>query len=152
MEPKFTAPVNRLKWRVSDKGVSRSDAVRQAERNLTSIKDEGLAFVDQSLDQLERLFAASKTLSDEVAPALYETSNAIAGIAAVFGLEAMGKAAYSLCELLAGFETSGLFSRQAVKAHLDAMRILRSLSSANGKQAAVLLDNLSRLVSHLEAR
>ena len=152
MEPRFTTPANRLAWRVGDKGVSRPEAVKQARENLQSIKQDGIAAIDKSLDQLDQLFNAPDLSSEATLQALYEHSDAIASVAALFDFEPMGRAAYSLCELLSGFGASTVFSHSAIKAHLGALHVLRQQSSAARDQSDLLLAHLKDLVDHLEAR
>lgn len=150
MEAKFSKPTNRLAWRVGDKGLSRAEAVSQAEKNLKSISHAGLAVLDENLDQLECLFAAAQPRPETALQDMYATSNAIAGVAGVFDLANLGRAAYSLCDLLAGFETSGAFNASAVRAHLDALRVLRRLPPNARAEAGALLANLTQLVKHME--
>jgi hypothetical protein len=148
MTPKFSVPVNRLAHRVG-KGVTRNEAVKRAEANIESIRDDGLANIDARITQLNETFAAPVANSAETIAALYETANAIAGTAAVFGLKALGSASYSLCDLLVRFEQNGVWNPSAVKLHLDGMRICRQLPAGKSAGAEPILANLARLVSHV---
>jgi hypothetical protein len=150
-QAQFTKPVNRLAWRVG-KGVSRPAAVAQADTNLESIRDEVLAYVDGNIAELEALFAGCERAPDPDLARLYEPSNAVAGTAGTAGLAPLGRAAYSLCQLLANSEQSGVYSRPAIKLHLDGMRLLRRFSSPEqDAAAAVILVNLAKLIASVKA-
>jgi hypothetical protein len=56
----------------------------------------------------------------------------------VFGLGELGKAAYSLCELVSRFQTLERFQWQMVKVHIDGLRLLRN----PGDHAAAIRDEV----------
>jgi hypothetical protein len=150
-QAQFTKPVNRLAWRVG-KGVSRPTAIAQADTNLESIRSDVLAYVDSNIAQLDSIFAQCKEGSDPNLARLYEPSNAVAGTAGTVGLAPLGRAAYTLCQLLANGEQSGVYSLPAIKLHLDGMRLLRRFSSPEQDAAAAeILENLVKLIASVKS-
>jgi hypothetical protein len=151
-QAKFTKPVNRLASRVGSKGLSRPAAVAQAGANLDSIRDDILAYVDRHLAEMEAIAAGCEDGADPALAGLYDPSNAVAGTAGTAGLAPLGKAAYSLCHLVANGDQHGVYSLPAIKLHLDAMRLLRRFSSPDqDREAAVILENLAKLVASVMA-
>ena len=149
----FSTPPNRLAKRVGVKGVSRSSAIEQAEANIVSMRDDGLAYIDQNLEILNATFAAPPSDPAKAVEAFYDASNSIAGTAALFGNAALGSAAYSLCQLLSYADPAVGWNQAAVKAHLDGMQMLRRFGEGGNNEAAkVILDNLARLLAHLSPR
>jgi len=148
MPVKFRKPINRLAWRVGQKGVSRSDAIARATANVETMRDEGLLYIDSNLDRLEVLMSAARRGERPSLRELYESSDAIGGTAGVFGLPALGKAAFSLCELLSQFEELADWKPEAVEVHINGMRILRRLSlSEDEANVALMLKDLAKLTA-----
>jgi hypothetical protein len=149
MPATFTTPPNRLAKMVGSKGVSRSSAIQRAQANLVSMRDEGVAYINLNLDGLIAAFVAPSDDKAKQAETLYEFSDAISSTAKVFGMEDLGNAAYSLCQLLSDADPERGANRGAVKAHIDGMQILRKMSGAGDVEGAnIILQNLSQLVSH----
>jgi hypothetical protein len=152
MTVRFIKPQNRLAWRAGKKGLSRSQAVFQAGVNINTIREPTIAYIDENIDALHELFGVALTTREPPMQALYDASNAIAGTAALFGLDALGKGAFSLCEVLAYLEDSGRWSAPAVKVHLEGLRLMRQLQPGSGDEAAaMILDNLAALLAHISA-
>jgi hypothetical protein len=150
MSATFSTPPNRLAKMVGSKGVSRSSAIQQAQANLVSMRDEGVAYINLNLDGLNAAFLSPTDDQAKQVETLYEFSDSISGTASLFGLADLGKAAYSLCQLLSYSDPEKGFNRAAVKAHLDGMQVLRK--AADGGDVAegkIILRNLSQLVAHL---
>jgi len=147
---KFIKPVNRLASRLGSTGLSRPSAIAQADTNIKSIRDDILAYIDSNIALLDVIVSRC---NDGTAPALatlYEPSNAVAGTAGTAGLVPLGRAAYSLCQLLANGEQSGCYSLPAIKLHLDGMRLLRRFSSPDqDADAALILENLAKLIANV---
>jgi len=150
-EASFIKPPNRLASRVG-KGMSRPTALARADENLDSIRDDILAYVDRNLTELDAIFAGCAGASDPALATLYDPSNTIAGTAGTIGLVPLGKAAYNLCELIAGGEMSGAYNLPAIKLHLDGMRLLRRFSSPeHDNDADLILQNLAKLITHVKS-
>ena len=124
-------------------------ALEKAEENLAGIRDECLTSFDEQL-------AALLTLNRPGQPAppqesrreTYRIANELYGLAGVFGMEALGKAAYSLCELVDRLESLGKWHQPAVDVHVAALQLMRSHDS--GMDTANLLERLHALVSQAE--
>jgi len=153
MEAKFSTPVNRLASRVGGRGVTKIDAVAQASANVETLREDNMTCIDQNLEKLGNLLSSTSSYSESAVQELYDTSNSIFGTSALFGLDALGRGAYSLCELLSQFELAEVWNAAAVKIHLDSMGVLRKLNSADdAAKAAEIVKSLFNLVQHFEAK
>ncbi len=113
------------------------------------MRDDGVAYIDENLEILNSTFLSLPDGPADVIEKLYEASDSIAGTAALFGFNSLGKAAYSLCQLLSYADRGAGLNRPAVKAHLDGMQMLRRFADADPAATKMILDNLSRLLAHL---
>ena len=103
-------------------GVTLPEALAQAEANLQAIRPPGLERIDEVLAELSCWSSAQPSPSD--VERLYRLANELAGTAGVFGLPTLGRAAYSLCELLDRVQVRG-WNTAAVNVHLNGLRLLR---------------------------
>ncbi len=104
-------------------GIPLADAIAAGEAKLAEIKPPGLVYIDAVLAELDA--KAPAQASEAQVERLYRIANELAGVGAVFGLPALGRAAYSLCELLDALRTGGSWNAAAVGVHLDGLRLLR---------------------------
>lgn len=115
-------------------GKTVAEAVHAAETGLESIKDECLDALDATLADMSRLAAAMKTAPSRAdIDQLYGYSNDLIGVAGVFSLNAVGDAAYSLCELLDGLIETATWNWPAVEVHLNGLKLLRMLGENIGE-------------------
>jgi hypothetical protein len=118
-------------------GLSIEDAVRAAERNVASIRDESVAEVDRNIELLARSAAAvaadatNLSARDEV----YAHANVIAGLAGCCGLSEVGQAAFCLCDLADLYIVSNYWNADAVAVHLSAIAVLRAPDIAGAPAA-----------------
>ncbi len=127
-------------------GITPAEALARAEANIAEIKPPGLDRIDTLLRDLGARAPADPTANQ--VQELYQASNELAGIAAVFGLPALGRAAYSLCELLDVLGGPSRWNAAAVSVHLEGMRLLRQEDSgaAPPEVIARVLDGLTAVV------
>jgi predicted butyrate kinase (DUF1464 family) len=153
MEAKFSTPVNRLASRAGSRGVTKTDAVAKASANVETLRDVNMNCIDENLEKLRNLLLSTKKYSEASVQELYDASNSIFGTSALFGLDALGRGAYSLCELLSQFEAAQVWSAPAVKIHLDSMGVLRKLNGIDdAAKATEIVKSLFNLVQHFEAK
>ena len=147
---RFIPNVNRLaKAMAGPGGKLASEAIADAEAGLKILTPPGVGAIDSALDVILATAATPGPLTPEMRETLYREANQINATGALFGLTGMGKAAWSLCEVLDLLETDLPSGRPAVDAHVRSLRILRSgelLPPAEGK---VLLDGLASLLAHI---
>ena len=108
-------------------GIPLAEALARAEAKLEEIRPPTVERIDQVLEELGAKAPPSPSASE--INAIYRAANEIAGTAGVFGLPALGRAAYSLCELVDGLRTTGTWNAAAVTVHLEGLRLLRGEDS-----------------------
>ena len=104
-------------------GIPLAEAIAAAESKVAEIKPPGLVHIDALMAELGAKAPADP--SEVQVERLYRLANELAGLGAVFGLPALGRAAYSLCELLDVLGGSGSWNAAAVGVHLEGLRLLR---------------------------
>lgn len=126
-------------------GITVGHAIRKAEENLEGIREASLRAVDGQIGQIEaavRKAGARPSAFDR--EEIYRLAGEIHGVAGVFGLEQLGEAAFSLCELVDHLGEADRWSAQAIAVHLSALRLFRH-PEANLDGKAVLA-GLQRVV------
>lgn len=120
-------PDNRLKNALSKtKGMSRNQAVKAATERLEVVRGISLAEVDRTLE--EEIVFLSRDIRDVEDPRiadLYSAANRIVAVAGIFDLTELGEASYSLCELITRLTDGGVWRREMVMVHSEAMQLLR---------------------------
>ncbi len=133
-------------------GKTVAEAVAAAEVKIDLIKDDCLDAIDAALADMTAASASMKagTPSRDQIEALYSLSNDVFGIAGVFALNAVGEAAYSLCDLLDKFMVTGSWNWPAVEVHLNGLRVLRALGeSVTAAQAEPVLSGLKAVAKRV---
>ena len=130
-------------------GVPLAEALARADANLEEIRPPSVAHIDALLAALPAR-ASAEPHAGEV-EGLYGTAKELAGLAGVFGLEALGRAAYSLCELLDIQRAGGGWSAAAVTVHLEGLRLLRQEDSGALTPEAIsaVLAGLDKVVARV---
>lgn len=106
-------------------GKTIDEAVRGAERRIESVRDRCVAALSTKADQLAVLAGGDRAGDPQARlEALYNVSNAIFGLAGVYGLDALAEASCSLCDLLHSFRTGETINWSAVDVHVDGIRLL----------------------------
>ncbi|HEY3949184.1 hypothetical protein [Phenylobacterium sp.] len=124
-------------------GKTIDEAVRGAEHRIEAVRDQCVAALAIKAEQLATLAGGDRTGDvAELLERLYNLSNAIFGVAGVYGMEPLAEAACSLCDLLHGFRLGEKANWSAVDVHVDGIRLL-----ANGREegAASILAGLAQV-------
>jgi uncharacterized protein YuzB (UPF0349 family) len=107
-------------------GKTVAQALADADTNLDSIRDDCLTAVDENIQRLlDSAVAVKADPSPEALAQCYAIANEVFALAGVFGMAQLGKAAYSLCELIDRSRDAGKWSNPAFDAHMNALRLLR---------------------------
>jgi hypothetical protein len=124
-------------------GKTIEEAVRGAEQRIESVRDQCVAALAVKAEQLALIAAGDRTNNaGAILEGLYNLSNAIFGVAGVFGMEPLAEAACSLCDLLHGFRGGEPISWSAVDVHVDGIRLL---SGGRADGAASILAGLRQV-------
>jgi hypothetical protein len=106
-------------------GKTIEEAVHSAEARIESVRDRCVAALAQKSEQLTLLAAGDRGEGAQATlEGLYNTSNAIFGVACVYDLDALSEAACSLCDLVHRFRSGEAVNWQAVDVHVDGIRLL----------------------------
>jgi hypothetical protein len=148
-QPKIFKYENRLAGVVVTRGgLSARQAVAAAEAAVGDLREAALADIDARLGEI---YAAGEQLragSDpQLMAAVYQASNRVLATAGVFGLEELGRACHSLCELISRFEATGRFSGPMVTVHLDGLRLLRCPDDHPAERRREILAGLSQITA-----
>ena len=129
-------------------GKTLDEAVRTAEMRVESVRDRCVASLALKAEQLAKVAAGDRVAApQEILDGLYKISNAIFGVAGVYGLDALAESACSLCDLLYRFSSGEDANWQAVNweavdVHVDGIRLL---AAGYTDGAASILAGLKRV-------
>ena len=108
-------------------GKSIDEHVRSAELRIESVRDKCVAALAGKADRLAVIAAGDRREgASEILDGLYNTANAIFGVACVYELDALSEAACSLCDLVHRFRSGEAVNWQAIDVHVDGIRLLAS--------------------------
>lgn len=115
------------------------ECLNQANENLRHISAACLAHLDTGLDLLEATMAEWPGSADpDYLQGLYQQSLRLIGTGTVAGLPEIDRAARSLCDVLDGLITRGLWEKGPVEVHIASLRLLRSPQSLGAGVDAIL--------------
>lgn len=144
-------PDNRLKNALSKtKGMSRTQAVKAATERLELVRGISLAEVDRTLE--EEIVVLSREIRDVDDPRvadLYASANRIVAVAGIFDLTELGEASYSLCELITRMTDGGVWRREMVMVHSEAMQILRHAAAQPEAARTALKTGLRKVLEQI---
>jgi hypothetical protein len=151
MSAKQIFPKQRLRQLVG-RGTPASKLIASAAEKLDAVRETSVAEIGALVDRLQEL---GRELGGDADPAkvqrLYQLSNEIYGIAGTFGLIHLGKAAYSLCDLLDQLGVAQTWNWPAVRVHLDSIRLLRTRQDQPEAERDAIIEGLLSVVSHVTA-
>ena len=129
-------------------GLSREEAVGAVALRLSAVRDGMLVQIDATVAAMAALGLRLRHGPDRAAlDELYVQSNALFGVAGLFGLAGLGQVAHSLCDLIEHLRASGAWHPAAVQVHLDGLVLARNAGSAEA--AAASTGGLRRVVGSL---
>jgi hypothetical protein len=140
--------VNRLGKAIALPGGKRlGDAVADANTNLLTIKEPCLEALDALLARIRDL-AAAPAPDAAALEEIYDRSNEALGLAGLFGLGDLSKAAYSLCELIDSRPAGQGVGREALEVHIDSLRLLRFGDAIPQAERDNMISGLAAVVAH----
>jgi hypothetical protein len=129
-------------------GISEKDAIQRATDSLEMIRHSAFEEIDDALARI----AKHVELGDDsraAAQELHMLGNSVSSLAGMFGMPALGAAAYCLCELVDALSSRGAWDREAVMIHYDAMRKLRDPRDIPPEEREKLIDGLRKVTLRL---
>lgn len=118
-------------------GMTVAEASAAACARLRNMQPKAIASID---DMIARMAALGPHLAqgpDKAAlDELYVLANAVFGTAGLFGLDAVGEVAYSLCELIDRLRASGAWHPLAVQVHLNGLALARATGGDGARAVA----------------
>ena len=81
-------------------GKKLKDALSDAERNLETVKADCISQIDALVGEIQTLASGAGDPDLAARERLYDLGNQIVSLAGTFGMSGLGRAAYSLCELI----------------------------------------------------
>ena len=106
-------------------GKTIDEALRAADARVASVRERCVGALAGKAEQLAGHAKAARGERDgpEV-NSLYDVSNAIFGVAGVYGLDALAEAACSLCDLVDRSRSGEEINWSAIDVHVDGIRLL----------------------------
>lgn len=149
---RFIPQVNRLGKAMAGPGGKKvSEAIDDAQAGLDEIAPPCVEAIDEAMARIAEITAAPDPLTAAVREAIYSDANQIFSFGAMFGLEEMGKGAWSLCELIDISEQNPPSTRAAINAHVSSLRLLRAGDALPEDQRATVLAGLEQLLAHVRS-
>lgn len=128
-KPEFIQPPNTLKSKVSlGPGGVDLDALERAEAVIANLKDNYLEWVEDDLVKIQAFYdRLAATAPEERKPLLqdvFRVAHDIKGQGGSFGYHLMTQLGNQLCRFIEGIKECGPTELEAIKVHIDAMRLV----------------------------
>jgi hypothetical protein len=147
---RFIPSENRLSKAMSGPGGKpMSKAIADAEAGVEVLFPPGVEAIDEALDTILSALAEQGPLTVDMRETVYGAANRINAMAALFGLAGMGKAAWSLCEVLDLLDEDPPSGRPAVETHVHSLKVLRSGALLPEAETSALVAALGRLLEYI---
>ena len=128
-------------------GMTVAEASAAACARLRNMQPEAIASIDTMIARMAALGPSLAQGPDKAAlDELYVLANAVFGIAGLFGLNAVGEVAYSLCDLIDRLRASGTWHPLAVQVHLNGLALARA---TGGDSAHAVARGLRRVAGSI---
>jgi hypothetical protein len=129
-------------------GMSRVEAVQAAQAEIEEVREPTLAEIDAALQEIYALDARLEGGADpDALVRMYDCANRVLAMGAVFGLADLGKAAYSLCELVSRFQRLERFNAAMIRVHVDGLKLLRTPDEHPAKAREQVLAGLHQVTA-----
>jgi hypothetical protein len=136
-------------------GKPRDAAIADAGRNIDEQRDYLAEGIREAVHSIEAVIPRSDgpAIPSPLVEIILQGCDRIIGLAGVLGYQSLEAAAKSLCDLIACLARSGEIERAPVLVHVQALqRLSERPAEVSAREAAVLIDQLARLVGHYANR
>ncbi|MBI1250022.1 MAG: hypothetical protein GC189_00935 [Alphaproteobacteria bacterium] len=125
-------------------GVSYRHALDRAEENASDYRAEAM---EAMCDAVGAILAHAEGPDARIhAAALIDNASTIAGVAGVYDMDALGRAASSLCDLVRCFEANNVWSDDYVRVHAQTLRLISDVRRTPRSQHPAILKGLHDLL------
>lgn len=145
-------PPNTLRSKVREGGPGAVDleTLERAESVIAAMADSYLEWVQEDLVKIEAAYNVLKDASGEgnaEAEKIFQIAHDIKGQGGSFGYDLMTVIANELCRLIERQETFGAAEAQAIKVHIDAMKLViqNQMKGDGGANGQALVDGIRRV-------
>jgi hypothetical protein len=118
------------------------DAERLAGEALDTHRDEAMAMIAATLDELETVCAEAATNAGQ---RVYGLGAKVIDLAAFFDTGPLHDAAWSLCEVSDRMINAGIWHWPSIQVHLQAMRLILASGCRTGRTSQTLLEGLRKI-------
>jgi hypothetical protein len=133
-------------------GKKLKDALADAERNLESVKADCVSQIDTLVAEIQALASGAGDPDLAARERIYDLANQIVSLAGTFGLAGLGRAAYSLCELIDITLDGGGCPRGEILVHTESLQLLRHAERLGEAGEAAVLEGLAKIIRHAQGR
>lgn len=149
-------PPNPLKAKVGigGPGAVNPETLERAEQVIANLADNYLEWVESDLVKLQEAFAnlTSEPMKQrENLAAVFEICHDIKGQGGSFGYQLMTTIGHQLCQFLEDRESAGPEEVEAVRLHVDALKLViaKRMKGDGGAEGVALLTGLQKVVTKL---
>ena len=114
------------------KGITASEAVRNAEAAVAETYEANLVRLDDAIASLEQIVASVGKGAEPDHQAVYSLATGIIDVSICVRDSYVDHAARALCDLMDQSAHQGVWDQEAVSVHVNALRLLRSAGPAMG--------------------
>lgn len=118
------------------------DAERLAGEALDTHRDEAMAMISTTIDELDAVCAAQPA---EAGLQVYALGQKVIDLAAFFDTGPLHDAAWSLCDVSDRMIGNGIWHWPSIQVHAQAMRLILANDCRTGRTSATLLEGLRQI-------
>ncbi len=133
-------------------GKKLKDALSDAERNLETVKADCVSQIDALVGEIQTLASGAGDPDLAARERLYDLGNQIVSLAGTFGMSGLGRAAYSLCELIDVTLDADGCPRGEIRVHAESLQLLRHAERLGEAGEAAVLEGLAKIIRHAQGR
>jgi hypothetical protein len=140
-----------MAWAPGGKAITQ--ALEDAQSNLEEGRAESLDVLRAKLEEIQTLGRrAEEQPKLALVQSLYDLSSEVLDLAGVYGMEELGQAAFSLCELLDNLAARKMWNWPAVQVHLNGLLLLADPANAPPEARSHVVEGLRQVCKRVSSR